>query len=161
LARAATATYSPAFYRSTRALEGVVREEITNLFKGRFWSDRKPFIDARIAVEQSASLPHDWNTYDAAPPNEVARQNALVAVEILERSKLPPMTGPTAEGGIAMTFFSDTARQAILEIYNDGEMAVGLYDNARDPTVWSGDFSNDAIQRAAERIRLYFSHGTP
>jgi hypothetical protein len=99
-------------------------------------------------VEQLVETPENWNSYDSPAPSALAVSNARPVLQAL-RTKLlqPERVVPSAEGGVAFTFISETPSRAIIESLNDGETFALLYDlNGNSRTIeWP---TNDEAQLA-------------
>jgi hypothetical protein len=87
-------------------------------------------FDALAArVEDLRATPENWNSYGSPPPADVSIENAHPVLRTL-RAKLlePERVIPSADGGVAFTFVSDTISRAAIETLNSGESYVLLYD---------------------------------
>ena len=73
--------------------------------RSNFWVWKKRFEVAQRDVAGLSSLRHGWDTYDAEPPNELARKAANDILNALEQEAMPPSRLlPSREGGITISF---------------------------------------------------------
>jgi hypothetical protein len=122
-----------------------------------FWHSKMRFAEARRRLSTTVSLEHDWDTYGAESPNDLARTLAAKVLDVLEEGSLPPSRLiPSAEGGIAMSFVAGDNRGEI-EIYNSGEIAAAIYSGQTEPTVWELKNSDIALKNAIAQIRVHLA----
>ena len=129
----------PAFFDTVeRTSTPITNREIAE--KRRDWSrssfagsayleSQNVFNGFETVLERLRHTPTNWNSYNSPPPAESSVKNAKPVLQAL-RTKLlqPDRILPSAEGGVAFTFVSDTASRAVIEALNDGETFVLLYD---------------------------------
>lgn len=88
---------------------------------------------------------HDgWDGYSAPRPLESTIKEARnVLVKLQEELLRPNRVGASAEGGIAISFYAPGDRRAQLELLNNGEKFIHLYDlNGNSSThEWPANYS--------------------
>lgn len=98
------------------------------------------------------SLHDDWNGYGSLAPNSIALINSQTVLDILHKLNFPPIAMvPSAEEGVAISF-AKGKRRAIIECYNDGNIAAAMYEIDREPSVWNVGISEEDIKEAINRI---------
>lgn len=136
---------------------GMISHPLSEVFKSIFWVNKARFNDARSRLQSTTLLQPGWDTYDADPPNQIARKLAQKMLLKLEAEALPPSRLlPSSEGGIAISFANENGR-AEIEIYNSGEIAAATYSLHEEPIVWDLDGSNAGITTTIEQIRVRLS----
>jgi hypothetical protein len=100
-----------------------------NFTESRYRATQNVFELLGDTIENLVNTPDNWNSYGSPPPSRTAVQNAQPILKAL-RAKLlePERVLPSAEGGVAFTFVSDTISRAAIESLNDGGAFVLLYD---------------------------------
>jgi hypothetical protein len=79
------------------------------------------FEAIRDQVRYCGDLPYGWDSYRAGPMSPVAIQNALLAVDSLEKLGVKPSrVAPTSDGSILIRYFRE-GRRFEWEFYSDGE----------------------------------------
>ena len=80
---------------------------------------------ARRKINALVELPPNWNGYNAAVPNEMARHAAITGLNALyaECSVLPERISPTGDSGIMFNFESN-GRHFVCEFFPDGEAGI-------------------------------------
>lgn len=111
--------------------------------------------DALEALARLAQLPHDWDSYGAEPPNEVALAHARVVLDVMSEADLKPShLDASAENGVCLSFIHGS-RYADIECFNSGEiLAVTSYGDGK-PTVWEVSATPIEIKSAVARIQAY------
>jgi hypothetical protein len=98
------------------------------------------------------SLKDDWNGYGSSAPNNIALRNSQTVLDILHRINFPPISiVPSAEDGIAISFAIGKSR-AIIECYNDGNIAAAMYKIDSEPLVWNVGISEEDIKESINQI---------
>ena len=95
----------------------------------RYLTGQNVFDALERAVEDLTNLTGDWNSYGSPAPSTESVESTRPILRAL-RSKLlePDRVLPSADGGVALTFISDTISRAAIEALNSGEAYVLLYD---------------------------------
>jgi hypothetical protein len=79
---------------------------------------------ARVRIQQLAGLKPNWDCFGSAPPNELAVNNALLALGHLEELKLiPSRINPSCDEGILFELEHGNER-ILLDFYNSGEIVM-------------------------------------
>jgi hypothetical protein len=95
-------------------------------------------------------VPDDWNAYGSPSPSKQSIEFARSILNSLwGESLLPDRVLPSADGGVAFVFRSDSENRAVIESLNEDETCLLLYDrqgNSKTLT-WSDD--------AAEKRELF------
>ena len=98
------------------------------------------------------NLHDDWNGYGSKAPNSIALINSQTVLDILHQINFPPMAiASSAEDGIAISFCKGKKR-AIIECYNDGNIAAAMYKIDSEPLVWNVGISEEDIKESVNRI---------
>jgi hypothetical protein len=112
-------------------------EELQIVDETRFWStaESQYLTRSRIVEGLYDSLrmlefvSNDWNSYGSPRPSTKAISVAGRMLNALrDEVFLPKRVLPSAEGGVALTFLSDTENRAVIESLNNNETFVLLYD---------------------------------
>ncbi|MEX2120023.1 MAG: hypothetical protein WD847_10555 [Pirellulales bacterium] len=114
-------------------------------------------------VARLQSLPRDWDSYGAEPPNRVAVERSRHVLEILSASGLPsPQITPSAEEGICISFRNGRF-YAHIECFNSGEIVAATSDGngAHTLTEVSADetelIDKAKVIQAAKTIRAHLA----
>jgi len=98
------------------------------------------------------NLQNDWNGYGSSAPNSIAIRNSQTVLDILHILNFAPSSiVPSAEDGIAISF-AKGKRRAIIECYNDGNIAAAMYVIDSEPLVWNVGISEEDITESINRI---------
>jgi|SRR6202453_2062903 hypothetical protein len=112
-------------------------EELQIVEKTRFWSTAESQYLTRSRIMEGLydslrmleSVSDDWNSYGSPRPSAKAIAVAGRMLNALRNEVfLPRRVLPSAEGGVALTFLSDTENRAVIESLNNDEAFVLLYD---------------------------------
>ena len=135
-----------------------LHDELDRLYNGsEFWQDKCRFAAARLKLAHTASLVEGWNTYGSEPPNGLARHVTATILDSLENASLPPSRlTPSSEGGIAISFVHG-AKRAMLEVYNNGEVAAATYSTEGEPEVWEVQLTDGPLQSTINQICVYLA----
>lgn len=129
----------------------------SELYRSSFWASRAGFADARRRLVAASALPRGWDTYDADPPNDFARELSKRILLLLEDAALTPARLlPSSEGGVTLSFIEGDNR-AEIEVYNTGEIATAIYSDDVDPTVREVEATRDALVEAITNIRVHLA----
>ena len=124
------------------------------IYRSAFWQSKAHFAEARRRLRNTATLPSGWDTYDAEAPNDLARAITEKVLDALEADMLSPTRlMPSSEGGVAITFVEGDNR-ALIEIYNNGEIAAATYSSDSEPLAWELGDTDSALKNAIEDIRV-------
>jgi|GEM_PF-2846397 hypothetical protein len=109
------------------------------------------------AINDLRKLKDNWNGYESAAPNRKALDIAEQFVYHFHNKGLyPNHVAPSVEEGVAFSFSREN-KYAIIECYNDGEIAIALHESGKEPKVWEISFSDSEIQDALEEINLFIN----
>ena len=132
------------------------------------WSTEKVFTlypdnerRAQLArLESFRTLQPGWDSYDAAPPNEVAIENARHILHVLWVSEAAPplrQISPSVEGGIAVVFTGHDKKYADIECFNNGDILAITSNGSTEPSVWSLNKEGGSIRHAIEKLNAFFN----
>jgi len=80
-------------------------------------------------ISNLANLSADWNSYGSPVPSSTSIKSATKVLSDLNNIfMVPDKVLPSAEGGVAMTFLSESRNRAVIETLNNGEAFILLYD---------------------------------
>ena len=103
-------------------------------------------------LKSMRNLQSDWNGYESSAPNSIAISNSQTVLDILHTINFSPISiVPSAEDGIAISF-AKGKRRAIIECYNDGNIAAAMYEIDSEPLVWNVGISEEDIKESVNRI---------
>jgi hypothetical protein len=105
------------------------------------------------------SLPFGWDSYGAAPPNNVAvRTVDRIIRQAFADKLLPGAVVPAADGGIAVCW--DTAvSHAFIEVGNDGAGILAKYQGAEEPRVVELDAqAYEVVDSSIDDIRSFLGY---
>jgi len=113
-------------------------------------------LELHRQLKALANLQEGWDSYDAAPPNAMAMENARRALDVFlspERGVLPDRISASVEGGVGFVFRTK-GRYADVEFFNTGEIAsaASKEDGRSDVSEWSDNETADMIDWIRERI---------
>jgi hypothetical protein len=138
-------------------LNRTTEQTMRSVENSRYLSSQSGFHLFAERLEQISETPENWNSYGSPAPNSLAIANAKPILGAL-RTKLllPERILPSAEGGVAFTFVSETPSRAVIESLNDGERYVLLYDlQGNSKTIeWSTDETEHGLN-LVEEIRVH------
>jgi hypothetical protein len=111
------------------AIERTLEKARRSFEASYFLSSENVFERIQQRLEDLSRIPTNWNSYGSPSPDETALRRAKPILQAL-RSKLlqPDKLLPSAEGGVAFTFVSETNSRAVIESLNSGERFLLLYD---------------------------------
>jgi hypothetical protein len=122
--------------------------------------DRPSFFpSARLLAELKAleALPPDWDVGGAQPPNQLATDNAWMAVGVLEEMGFEPTRiEPSAESGVGIVFRSGL-KYAHLEFFNSGLVMAALMDEDQNAKAWEVDPEERGIKEALGLIHGFLT----
>lgn len=152
-------SYSTAPGQSATAQEFVsqwLHRGMQSLSVSKYWNDL-PFYNAYERLSQIEADIGPADSLDADKPNEIAVQNAVALLKILQQYRIAPARlTASAGGGIGIAFLQGLKR-ALIEVYNEGDLTATLSSGPGGPEVWEFDSRNDALIAAVERIGVYLS----
>ena len=118
-----------------------------NIYKTKPW-----ILKFQNQLKSFRSLKDDWNGYGSLAPNNIAIRNSQTVLDILHVLNYSPSSVlPSAEDGIAISFCNGKKR-AIIECYNDGNIAAAIYEIDSEPLVWNVGISEEDIKESVNRI---------
>ncbi|HYA40601.1 MAG TPA: hypothetical protein VEF34_04830 [Syntrophobacteraceae bacterium] len=103
------------------------------------------------------SVQDNWNGQGSAAPNAYAIRNAEEVIELLHQKGLAAhRISPSADEGVAISFLKGD-RHALIECYNDGEIAAAIYQNHGEPETWECGSSRDELNETIDKIDEYLN----
>jgi hypothetical protein len=121
--------------------------EAANVYKTKSW-----ILKFQNQLKSFRRLQDDWNGYGSLAPNSIAIRNSQTVLDILHVMNFSPIAMvPSAEEGVAISF-AKGKRRAIIECYNDGNIAAAKYEIDREPLVWNVGISEEDIKESIIRI---------
>jgi hypothetical protein len=107
------------------------------------------------ALARLATLPNDWDSHGAAPPNTIAIANArrlLIELQTCQTPKLSVL--PSVEEGIGI-FSRNGEKYMYIECLNSGEIVVGFSDSAGQREV--EEISADQVSLRVAATKMFNS----
>ena len=105
-------------------------------------------------LQMMRSLPADWSSHEAAPPNAVAIRNAGEVLKALSEFDLQPThINPSAEEGVCISF-RNGKKYADIECFNSGDV-LAIISNESSETAW--DVSERGIRSAVVRVNQFIT----
>jgi hypothetical protein len=86
-------------------------------------------------IADMKSLQAGWDGYGAEPPSALAREWAVLVLQLLPRSLQPFAVSPSSEGGVALSF-GKGERVVTIECLNDGSVLAVRSDRVNAPRAW-------------------------
>ncbi len=106
-------------------------------------------------LKELSSLPTNWDSYGAEPPNDIALNWTKEILSILFKIEFPPTRiTPSVENGVGISFICDN-KYADIECFNEGEILAVTSDGKGNPEVWEVETSTLGITSAIEKIRVF------
>jgi hypothetical protein len=104
-------------------------EWVVSFAGSRYLKSQNVFDALGSEIDRLLQTPDNWNSYGSPAPSELAVKNTYPILQAL-RVKLvqPERVLPSADGGVAFIFVSDTISRAAIESLNGGNSHVLLYD---------------------------------
>jgi len=103
-------------------------------------------------LREIKKLQDNWDGSGAAAPNAMAFRNASDVLLALHQCAITPTRiEASVEEGITFSFAGDD-KYAFLEIYNDGDIAVGYFRGEQDPVAYEFESSFEQISQAAQKV---------
>jgi len=144
---------------SSRTALRRISENTTRSYQGsRFLTAQNVFESLGSKLQELTDVPDNWNSYESPAPNAKAVSNAKPILQTLRSILLEPeRIVPSAEGGVAFTFISQTSNRAIIESLNNGERYILLYDlNGSSKTIdWPFEIEDGRalVEKLASHLR--------
>lgn len=116
------------------------------------------FAGLERQLDSLASLNAGWDGYDAdAPSASVINEARKVLRSLQNELARPDKVGPSAEGGVAITFRSSGGRRVQIEILNNGERFAHLYDLQGNSNTheWLEEEIDDNFEGLLGPVRAY------
>ena len=111
-------------------------------------------------LESFRSLHRGWDSYDAAPPGDVAINNTRHILRVLWTCETTPplrQISPSVEGGVALIFTGRDKKYADIECFNNGDILAITSDGNSEPSVWSLNKEGGSLRRAIEKLNAFFN----
>jgi hypothetical protein len=106
------------------------------------------------SLSQLDSVPDDWNTYGSPAPTVRSIKTARRILDSLQsESLLPKRVLPSAEGGVAFVYHSDTENRAVIESLNNDEAFILLYDRMGNSRTLDWSASRSEQQNLLRKLR--------
>jgi hypothetical protein len=103
-------------------------------------------------LDRLKNLNDDWNGYGSAAPNYDAISTAQNIIdELREMDFVPENVASSSEGGVGISFLKG-GKRALIECYNDGEIASITFEGEKEPTIWEISNGRLEIRNALDRI---------
>ena len=100
-------------------------------------------------IKRLMLLTKGWNSYDADPPNTIARDNLIkVLNELGAQNFLEGRVTPSAEGGLAIVFNNEN-KYADIECFNNGEILAIVSDLPNRSIVWAVSEDPDSTSKTS------------
>jgi hypothetical protein len=110
------------------ALREQLKSNLSNT-ESEFLTMLNRFDIMRRSLNQLASIPDNWNQYGSPAPSARSIVSARQVLDSLQSESLVPRRVlPSAEGGVAFVYLSETENRAVIESLNDDEIFILLYD---------------------------------
>lgn len=140
-------------YNNNKFLDSLIDGYIRSTNYSEFLTKRNEFENLYSDLSQLASVQENWNSYGSPAPTEPSIEKARSILSALESAQLvPSKVMPSAEGGVAFVFMSQTENRAVLESLNSMESFILLYDrNGNSKTL---DWDDSASHRSNLLDRL-------
>jgi hypothetical protein len=143
------------------AVRTSIKKYDTTAVKTSIPADKIPFLHrtktswvlkAKEEIESLTSLPDDWNGYNSKCPNTKAATFAtLLLDEAFKLNLQPNRISPSAEGGIAISYFNQN-KYADIECLNNGKILAVKTGKTNETEVW--EVSTDANSLSCAIIEL-------
>ncbi len=122
------------------------------------------YVRAKIAqlelenrLGQLSALRANWDTYGSEPPSkESVTAAAVIAKAFIDFGLIPDAVGPSAEGGVAISFFRNR-KYADIECFNSGETLAVRYSSDEKPTAWEVQVDDAASDATIQFFSKYLS----
>jgi len=119
---------------------------------------QEPLVSVAERLKSMRNLRNNWDGFGSAAPNAMALRVACDVLLALHEDALSPTEiGPSVEEGVTVSFVNGD-RYAFIEIYNDGDIAVGYFEGDNDPKTYEFDDSFEQIKQASLKV-LEFING--
>jgi hypothetical protein len=110
------------------------------------------------ALNDLYRVPDDWNAYGSPSPTKPAIEISRGILNSLSAERLPPeRVLPSADGGVALVFVTDTENRAVIETLNDNSVFVLLYDRRGNSKtlVWneSGAVKHEILKQLGSHLK--------
>jgi len=113
------------------------------------------WLSVMLDLRKMRHLNDNWNGLGSAPPNSHAIWNAQDVISILHKVDFAPsQISPSAEEGVGISFVKGD-KYAIIECYNDGDIAVAFSDGQGKTDIWEIGTSNSEIKETIDRLVAY------
>jgi hypothetical protein len=136
---------------ASQELREMDEQVLRSTFESQFMTRSRIFETLYDSLKMLESVPDDWNTYGSPRPSAESITVAETMLKTLRAELfLPKRILPSAEGGVAFTFLSDTENRAVIESLNNNEAYVLLYDRSGNSETlnWS-DSTPEQVQLLA------------
>jgi hypothetical protein len=113
-------------------------------------------IELCVRMNQLASLPSNWDTFETERPSQQAIATAtMIAESFIKFGLVPDAIVPSAEGGVAVCFLRNQ-KYADIECLNSGEVLAVRYSSQDDPQAWAIR-ANIAPDATVQTVSQYLS----
>ena len=140
------------------ALRAYVNFSIFDLRQGQMKAMDIDFAPLKKQLEGLKQLQVGWDGYDAPKPSSTAIEAARDVLRRMQKELVKPQwISASADGGVAFSFAALDKRRAQVEVLNNGERFVHLYDLDGDSRTeeWQGDLQEQPFNKLLKPIIDY------
>ncbi|MGC1870462.1 MAG: hypothetical protein WA700_05845 [Acidobacteriaceae bacterium] len=123
-----------------------------------YYAQSQEFLRLFDELACVAQIKNGWDGYTAPAPRADTIATAELVLRGLQRRLVTPdWITSSAEGGVAISFLSKSARRALIELLNDGENYVLLYDlQGKTQTIeLTEQFDDNGLERLVSILESY------
>jgi hypothetical protein len=139
-------------------LRAYVNFSVLDLRKSQIKAMDVDFAPLEVQLESLNQLQAGWDGYDAPTPSPQAIAEAQEVLRGMQQELAKPQwISAAADGGVAFLFSAPDKRRAQVEVLNNGERFVHLYDldgNSRTEE-WQGDLQEQPFSKLLKPIVDY------
>jgi hypothetical protein len=107
----------------------------------------------RLKLKEISTLYDDYDGQGTAAPNDIAIQNAMSVIDVLEEMNfVPDDLMPSVEEGVAF-YLPGNGGYKFVECYNDGDILVVYSDRQGHDKIWQTGNTKEAIEDALKTLR--------
>jgi hypothetical protein len=139
-----------------KTLRNEIKKNFGDLTEGSiFWRSLFLLNGAYLKISELASFRSNWDSYGAPSPDNIAIENAVRVLKLMQPIDLERVSIlPSGEGGVAFCFRRGD-RYADIETSNDGAILGVRYVGMETPLLINVDSSEDSIKAGLEQIRVF------
>lgn len=118
-------------------------------------SQHSMYLNLKRKLQMIKKIETDWDGYGSPKPNRQSLANASVILSIAHKlNNFPTSITPSVEGGIGLTF-EGNIKYAVVECFNDGDIAAIGSDRKGETKSWTLTGSDIELQQIIEEIYTY------